>query len=85
MQVKLSQELEQALREIARRRSISVESLIEQAIRQLVAQEAESYQQRVQKALSVVGKYRFGITDLAENHDTYFAEAVKTCCDERLR
>ncbi len=74
MPIRLSRELEQELRRIADSRAISVERLIEEAVRLLLERESAEYQQRVQKALSVVGKYHLGIRDLAENHDLYLSE-----------
>ncbi len=76
MQVELSKEVVRILEQIAQRRSMSVRELVEQAIQQLIDRETETHQQRVERALSVVGKYRLGVSDLAENHDFYFAESV---------
>ncbi len=75
MQIKINPEIDQALQRIAQAKAVSVETLVEEALQQLIECESEDYQQRVKNALSVVGRYRFGSTELAENHDSYFADA----------
>lgn len=74
MHIDLTEEQKRRLTEIARSRSTSVESLIEEAIRRFLQQ--DDYESRAQRALSVVGKYHLGASDLADNHDKYYVDSA---------
>ena len=45
-----------------------------------VQRDTDERRRRIDAALSVVGKYRSGLTDVSERHDDYLAEAI----EERL-
>ena len=78
-QVQLTEEQDRRLEEIGRERSLSKAELIRRAINRFLAQEAggPTPEERRQRALAVVGKYRSGYTDTAEHHDAVLAEAYR--------
>jgi hypothetical protein len=39
--------------------------------------ELDERRRRIDAALSVMGKYRSGVPDVAERHDEYFVEAIE--------
>ena len=48
-----------------------IRELVDQGLREPAGED------RWRRALSVVGKYDSGLTDIAENHDEYLAEAFQ--------
>jgi hypothetical protein len=42
-----------------------------------VQRATDERRRRIDAALSVIGKYRSGLADVAERHDEYFAEAIE--------
>lgn len=78
-QVQLREEQAEKLKIIAEREKQSVAELVRQAIDQwLLLVEPLSVEERKQRALSIAGKYRSGIADLAVNHDKYLNEGTGT-------
>jgi plasmid stability protein len=73
-QVRLTETQFAALRERARGSGRSMAALVREALDAWVAKDRAH---RVNKALAVVGRFRSGLGDLAENHDEYFVEAVE--------
>jgi hypothetical protein len=55
-----------------------VAAVVREAVEQDRARDEQ--RQRREAALSVIGKYRSGLGDLAENHDEYFVQSI----EERL-
>lgn len=78
-QVQLREEQVLKLKRIAEREEQSVAELVRQAVDQwLILVEPLSVEERKQRALSIAGKYRSGITDLSVNHDKYLNEGTGT-------
>ena len=77
-QIQLTEAQAEVLKRLARERRVSMAALIREAVDELVSRGSER-DVRWERAMSVVGKYRDreGATDVAENHDRYFAEAVR--------
>jgi len=74
-QVQLTEDQVQKLKKIAARERKSVAELVRQAVDQwLVLAEPLSVEERKQRALSIAGKHRSGISDLGKNHDKYLNE-----------
>jgi hypothetical protein len=52
-----------------------VAAVVREAVEQDRARDEQ--RQRREAALSVIGKYRSGLGDLAENHDEYFVQSIE--------
>jgi predicted transcriptional regulator len=77
-QIQLSEEQVERLKELAAQRSASMAELIRQAIDQWIATEGSvSRVERKRRALSVAGRFRSDVDDLAEAHDRHLAEAYE--------
>lgn len=75
-QIQLEEEQAERLRELAARLRVSQAQLIRQALDDLLRrQAAPSDDERVTRALSVVGMCHSGLPDLATRHDHYLEEA----------
>jgi hypothetical protein len=74
-QIQLTEEQSQALREMAAREKVSVAELIRRAVNSLLQSETISMEERRRRAIAAVGRFHSGISDLAERHDEYLAEA----------
>ena len=74
-QIRLTEQQAQKLKSMAAARGISVAELVRQRVDLLIKTAAEPmHQEMVQKLKELAGKYTTGITDLAENHDSYLEE-----------
>jgi hypothetical protein len=62
------------VRRIARDRSTSMAEVVRSAIEALPATPTIDRASRIRRILEVSGKYRSGLTDVAENHDFYLGE-----------
>ena len=71
-QIHLTEEQAHALREVASRRGLSLAELIRQAVERLL--EEDERKRRWQRALSVIGRYSSGHSDISEEHDRFLAE-----------
>ncbi|MGD2148952.1 MAG: CopG family transcriptional regulator [Anaerolineae bacterium] len=61
---------------MAQRENISIAQAIRNAVDAWLDRQAElSQPPRWRRSLSVIGKYDSGLSDVAENHDKYLAEA----------
>ncbi len=73
--VKLTEEQSLALRNIASQEHVSVEDIIRWAVDYwLQTHGAISVEERRRRALSVVGKFHSGKSDVSERHDKYLAD-----------
>ena len=75
-QIQLTEEQSKTLKELSARQGKSIAELIRMSVDGLLqTQGMMSDEQRVQRALAVVGRFRTGDSDLAEEHDRYLNEA----------
>lgn len=64
------------LEEMARDRQTDVQELIRAAVEDLLRVPAEPTRaEKRRRAAAVSGRFHFGVSDLAENHDAYLDEA----------
>jgi hypothetical protein len=76
-QVQLTDEQVRRLKALAARRGTSLAELVRQGVEAVLsAGEGDVGAERQRRALAAAGRYRSGVTDLATEHDRYFAEAV---------
>jgi len=76
--VKLTAEQSLALKDIASQRHVSVEELIQRAVDYwLQTHGAISVEERRRRALSVVGKFHSGKSDVSERHDEYLTDSYE--------
>ncbi len=73
-QIQLDEEKAEALKRLAAQRGVSVAALIRDGIDRVLADDERA--RLHERALEVAGKFRSGVSDLSENHDKYFVEAV---------
>jgi predicted DNA-binding protein len=69
-QIQLTEPQARELKDLARRRGISMAELIRQAVERIVEDDDE----RWRRASSLVGRFRSGSSDIATRHDDYLAE-----------
>ena len=75
-QIQLTEEQSRQVKSVARQERVSMAQVIRDAIDAWMEQRTEpSTADRWERSLSVVGKFRSGLSDLAENHDAHLAEA----------
>lgn len=78
-QIQMTEEQAKALKELSARHGKSIAELIRMGVDALLQSQGEiSEKERIQRALSVVGKFRTGDTDLAQEHDRYLGEAFRS-------
>lgn len=76
-QIQLTEEQARRLKERAAAEGMSMAELIRRSVDALLADTvAVSEEERRRRALAVIGRFRSGLSDLAENHDRYLAEAL---------
>ena len=75
-QIGLTEKQVQAVKALAEADHVSTAHVVRHAIAAWLAHcAASSGADRWERALSVIGKFDSGLSDAAENHDTYLAEA----------
>lgn len=75
-QVQLTEKQITALKKLASKRRVSIAELVRQGVDSVLESDIEaSDEERRQRALSVVGKFKSGRKDLSTNHDKYLAES----------
>ena len=75
-QIQLTEEQSREIKSIAEREEVSMAELIRRAVDDWLARYGDTVSQaKKERALAVVGRYRSGLTDVAEKHDEYLAEA----------
>jgi hypothetical protein len=72
-QVQLTDKQIEAVKGLAAKREVSMAEIIRMSVDSFIQKENILPQQK-KRALSVVGKFRSGLNDLAQNHDKYLAE-----------
>jgi Arc/MetJ-type ribon-helix-helix transcriptional regulator len=73
-QIQLREDQVRRLKRRAAQRGVSMAELIREAVDRSLA--SDDLEARWQRALSVAGKFRSGRSDISENHDEYFVEAI---------
>jgi hypothetical protein len=74
-QIQLTEEQTAQLKELAAHEGLSVAEIIRRSVDLYVrSRPFVNLDERKRNALSVVGKYSSGLTDISENHDAYLAE-----------
>ena len=77
-QVQFTESQMKALRQLSASTGMSIADLVRQGVdRYLSVQVALSSQERTERALRVVGKFRSGKKDVSAEHDRYLAEAFR--------
>jgi hypothetical protein len=77
-QVQLTEQQMKALRQLSASTGKSIADLVRQGVdRYLSVQVGVSSQERIERALRVVGKFRSGKSDVSTDHDRYLAEAFR--------
>jgi predicted Ser/Thr protein kinase len=74
-QIQLSQQQLNALRRLAAERGVSVAELVREGVDTVLQGVSKISEEKRRRALSVVGKFHSGRSDLSTRHDDYFAEA----------
>jgi hypothetical protein len=72
--ITLSRDQERRVRHLALDRSTSMAEVVRSAIEALPATATIDRAERIRRILEVSGRYRSGLSDVAENHDAYLAE-----------
>ena len=75
IQVQLTHFQIKSLRDMSKKRSVSVSELIRNGV-DLIVQRGESLEERKKKALSAIGRFSSGREDVSEKHDDYIAESI---------
>jgi len=75
-QIQLTERQARELKRMASREGVSMAEVIRRAVDAKIREGAGEVprEERVRRALAVMGKFRSGIRDLSTNHDKYLAE-----------
>lgn len=73
MQVQLSDDQAAKVRRLAYERGVSISALVREAVDGLDSESRAAARRR--RALAAIGKYRSGLSDVAERHDDYLEDA----------
>ncbi len=77
-QIQLTEEQVKALRRVSLSTGLSMAELIRQGVELYLSRSSvASYQERVERALRISGKFASGVSDGSAHHDKYLAEAFK--------
>ena len=75
-QIQLTEEQSRRVKTVAQEENVSMAQVIRDAIDAWLEQRSKPRAaDRWERSLSLVGKFRSGLSDIAENHDAYLAEA----------
>ena len=75
-QIQLTEEQSRKIKAVAREENISMAQAIRNAVDDwLKRRSGLTETERWERSLEVVGKHRTGVSDIAENHDRYLAQA----------
>ena len=78
-QIQLTEEQLRSLKALARDEERSVADLVRQSVAEyLIRRPTVDRAGQVQRARGLIGRYRSGIPDLAEDHDRYLDDAFDT-------
>lgn len=72
--IELTDEQAKKLEEIARREKLSIAEIVARAVDELLDAQRRKRDELWTRSLEIVGKYDFGVRDLAERHDDYLEE-----------
>jgi hypothetical protein len=77
-QIQITEEQAKAVKRIALSRNLSVAELIRRAVDIMVkSSQAADPEERLKRAIDVVGKFRSGKHEIAKRHDKYLADAYR--------
>jgi hypothetical protein len=77
-QIQLTEDQVRTLKKIALSRDLSVAELIRQAVDSMIkSSPASDPEERMKRALDVVGKFSSGKNDVSKHHDAYLAESYR--------
>lgn len=76
-QVQLTEEQARALKNLAEKRRVSMAELIRESVERLLKEQDEREQEKWRRALSLVGAFSSGVSDVSANHGKYLDEAYK--------
>ena len=84
-QIQLTETQARDLKALAKQRRVSMAELIRRGIDQYLRNEGLviSDEERRRRALSIVGKWDSGLTDISVNHDKYLEEIYMDWYDKR--
>jgi hypothetical protein len=71
-QIQLSEQQARGLKRLAAERNVSVAEVVRTAVERELRQ--DSQEEQWERARAHFGKYRSGLSDVAEEHDKYLAE-----------
>ncbi len=75
-QIQLTETQARTIKKIARDQGTSIAEIIRRAVENMVqASPRVSSQERVRRAVEIVGKFRSGRRNVSQKHDKYLAEA----------
>ncbi len=76
-QIQLSEDEVEAVKKLARERSVSMAAVIRDAVDEYISRESgPSLDERWRRSLAAVGGFRSGRSDLSQTHDDEFAAAA---------
>lgn len=79
IQMKLPEEQYQRLKRLSIRRGQSLAALVRQGVEKVLQDAEDPDMDEIRKhALSIVGKYSSGISDVSVNHDKYLTEIYRS-------
>lgn len=73
-QIQLEEAQYRSLKELAARQGVSIAELVRRAVNNLLQSEVVPLEERRQRAIAAIGRFRSGIKDISERHDEYLAE-----------
>lgn len=74
-QIQITEQQADMLKDMADRQAVSMAEIIRRAIDQFISSPSQvSDAEQRRRALSFVGRFSSGVSDLSENHDRYLAE-----------
>jgi len=74
-QIQLTEEQAEALKQLAAHKRISMAEMIRRSIDSTLEREGAEREELWERAMSVVGIFNSGLSDVSEEHDKYLAEA----------
>ena len=78
-QVQITEEQMRALKNLAKERGTSIAELIRQSVDQFIqSPEILTKENRIQRGMSVAGKFHSGHHDISENHDQYLDDIYRS-------
>ena len=77
-QIQLTEEQARAIKRIALSRHLSVAELIRRAVDTMIkSSPVADPEEKLKRAIDIVGKFRSGKHDIARRHDNYLADAYR--------